>query len=259
MIWETIKSWFKRKITPAKPSDPVNNPPPIIIPPDVIKLPPHPEEIETGVTCSIDFKVPDHECLSGIIKLDNPNDVRILKIQKHFREFGFVYRDAANRILSRRTMPVCEDELKVLSFGLCALYYREDTKMDFTTCLHNGEKLTSVNKYGTTLIPKGRGKGKNWDWAQAADDAMFIKKSQFPAKWTLGSFLLFSEKFNGTGYRSKIGDKGRVELSPYVYAATSLHDETGKYYADSKYSPTAPEAQLGTAAVYLAVRNLGII
>jgi lysozyme family protein len=258
MWWDSVKKWFKNKLSPSKPAESVPGPAPIIIPPEIITLPSHPEVIETGVTCSIDFKTPDHECLAKIIQLDNPNDSRILKIQKHFKEFGFVYRDAASRILSRRTTPVYEDELGVLAIGLCALYYREDSRMDFTTCLHNGEKLSSVNKYGTTLIPKGRGKGKNWDWAQAADDAMFIKKSQFPAKWTMGSFLAFSEKFNGTGYRSKIGDKGRVELSPYVYAATNLHDETGKYYKDSKYSPTAPESQLGTAAVYLALKTLGL-
>ena len=68
--------------------------------------------------------------------------------------------------------------------------------------------------------------------------------------------LEFSERFNGLGYRSKIGDSGKIELSPYVFAGTNLHDETGKYVADGKYSQTAKEAQLGVASIIIGLNKV---
>ena len=244
-IWKRILSWFKRK-----EKAPVVTPP-IVIPPEVITLPstpPAPTKL-----CSVDFKLPDHECLAGMLKLDNPQDAQLLKIKEHYQLNESIYRKAALKIAQDVARPFSDDEMILLPKLLCALNYREDSDMDFNGVLHNGESLVSVNKYGTKLVPKGYGKGQNWTWAEAAHHAMMLKKSIFPSRWTLGACLAFAEKFNGLGYRSRIGDKGKVELSPYVYAFTNLHDETGKYVSDGKFSPTAPEKQRGVAAIMLAI------
>ena len=133
--------------------------------------------------------------------------------------------------------------------AVCALHYRESS-LSFAGVLHNGEKILNTGKK-TKLVPKGRGPFSTWE--EAAVDALMLKKSIFPSKWTFESMLEFSERFNGLGYRSKIGDSGKIELSPYVFAGTNLHDETSKYVSDGKYSPTAKEAQLGVAAILIAI------
>lgn len=130
-----------------------------------------------------------------------------------------------------------------------ALHMREDGYMRTTTALHNGELLTDVNKYGTRWVPKGRGQGQNWDWADAAIDALKLKGYHLIDKndWSLGKMCARAEVYNGLGYR-KTG-----EYSPYVCAGTTFHDETGKYVADGKYSSTAREGQLGVLAFWLAL------
>lgn len=126
---------------------------------------------------------------------------------------------------------------------LCALHYRESS-LRWDACLHNGERILGTGKK-TRLVPAGRGPFKTWE--EAAVDAIMMKRSLFPAEWTLANKLAFAEKYNGLGYR-KTG-----ELSPYVFAGTNKHDETGKYVADGKYSSTAPEKQLGVAAILLSL------
>ena len=132
---------------------------------------------------------------------------------------------------------------------ICALHYRESS-LSFAGVLHNGERILNTGKK-TKLVPKGRGPFKTWE--EAAVDALMLKKAIFPAKWTFESMMEFAERFNGLGYRTKIGDSGKIELSPYVFAGTNFYDETGKYVADGKYSSTAKEAQLGVAAILIAI------
>lgn len=214
------------------------------------------DSIEGDASCSTDYRKPDWNCLANAIVLDNVNDSRYKNFISRFFQFKESHFEKAALRILKETKGVLwsSDELENLSQLIAALYYREDTTMSFKTALHNGETLASINKYGTSIVPRGLGKGLNWTWDEAAHNAMMIKKSIFPKVWTFGECLAFAEKFNGLGYRSKIGDKGKVELSPYVGAGTTLHDETGKYYADGKYSKTANEAQLGVAALIKRIK-----
>lgn len=123
-----------------------------------------------------------------------------------------------------------------------ALHFRESS-CDFKGVLHNGERILGTGRK-TKLVPAGRGPFLTWE--EAAIDALMLKKAMFPREWTLASKLEFAEKFNGLGYRNT------NEFSPYVFAGTNFHDETGKYVADGKYSSSAPEKQLGVAAILLS-------
>lgn len=132
---------------------------------------------------------------------------------------------------------------------IACLHYRESS-LDFSGVLHNGERILGKGKK-TSLVPKGRGPFNTWE--ESAHDALILKKNIFPSQWTFANCLEFAERFNGLGYRSKIGDSGKVELSPYVMAGTNKHDETSKYTHDGKYSPTAPEKQLGICALMITL------
>lgn len=126
-----------------------------------------------------------------------------------------------------------------------ALHYRESS-LRFNGVLHNGENILGTGKL-TKLIPKGRGPFESWE--EAAIDALEMKKKIFPQVWNFESMCEFAERYNGLGYRN------RGELSPYVWAGTSKHDETGKYVADGRYSSTAIEKQLGVAALLIGLKK----
>lgn len=126
-----------------------------------------------------------------------------------------------------------------------ALHYRE-LSLRFNGVLHNGENILGTGRL-TRLVPKGRGPFETWE--EAAIDALELKKRIFPQVWNFETMCDFAEKFNGLGYRN------RGELSPYVWAGTSKHDETGKYVADGKYSSTAIEKQLGVAALLIGLKR----
>lgn len=126
---------------------------------------------------------------------------------------------------------------------LFALHYRE-ASLNFLGVLHNGERILGTGRL-TKLVPAGRGPFKTWE--EAAIDAINMKKGIFPTEWTFETKLIFAERFNGLGYRNT------REYSPYVFAGTNFHDETGKYVADGKYNALAPEKQLGVAALLLGL------
>lgn len=126
---------------------------------------------------------------------------------------------------------------------IAALHFRESS-LSFRGCLHNGDPLYRP----TTHVPKGRGPFASWE--ESAVDALMMDKEHFPVEWTVPNQLHFAEKFNGYGYRRT------SELSPYVWAYTNHHDETGKYVADGRYSATAIEKQLGVAAIIKGIDEL---
>jgi lysozyme family protein len=124
-----------------------------------------------------------------------------------------------------------------------ALHYRESS-LRFNGVLHNGENIIGTGRL-TKLVPKGRGPFSSWE--EAAVDALEMKRKIFPQVWNFESMCDFAERYNGLGYRN------RGELSPYVWAGTNKHDETGKYISDGKYSSTAIEKQLGVAALLIGL------
>lgn len=128
---------------------------------------------------------------------------------------------------------------------IACLHYRESS-VNFKCVLHNGERILGTGKK-TKLVPAGRGPFLTWE--SAAIDALMLKKYLFPKVWTIETELKFIEAFNGFGY------KKRGELSPYVWAATTKHDETGKYVADGKYDPNAKEKQLGAVSILKFLRK----
>lgn len=141
--------------------------------------------------------------------------------------------------------------------------YREDTSLSLSACLHNGEFIVGKNRK-TSLVPAGRGPFNKKatlaeNWLDAAIDAIQLKwpvYSKIINDKTLtpqGRSLKLAEIFNGLGYRSRIGDRGVIEYSPYVTSMTNHHDETSKYVADGKYDKHAKEKQAGVLALLLAI------
>lgn len=128
---------------------------------------------------------------------------------------------------------------------IAAIHYRESS-LNFRAVLHNGERIIGTGRK-TSLVPKGHGPFSNW--RESAIDALLIKKYMFPKQWTIERQLAFIEAFNGLGY------KRRGEMSPYVWAGTTKHNEIGKYVADGKYDATAKEKQLGAVAILKTLRK----
>jgi lysozyme family protein len=180
----------------------------------------------------------------GTVKTKNiPNYVEIVKSLKLDENRIIELKSLKNKfdITKERYQAVSNNCLDFPVDLMFALHFRESS-LDFKGVLHNGERILGTGRK-TKLVPAGRGPFLTWE--EAAVDALMMKKSLFPSEWTLASKLEFSEKFNGLGYRNT------NEFSPYVFAGTNFHDETGKYVADGKYSSTAPEKQLGVASILL--------
>jgi lysozyme family protein len=180
---------------------------------------------------------------SSVITKNIPNYVEIVKSLKLDENRIIELKSLKNKfdITKERYQAVSNNCLDFPVDLMFALHFRESS-LDFKGVLHNGERILGTGRK-TKLVPAGRGPFLTWE--EAAVDALMMKKSLFPSEWTLASKLEFSEKFNGLGYRNT------NEFSPYVFAGTNFHDETGKYVADGKYSSTAPEKQLGVASILL--------
>lgn len=123
---------------------------------------------------------------------------------------------------------------------IIGLIHMKEASCNFNKVLHNGETLANVNKYGTRLVPKGRGKGLNWTWEDAAVDALILNGSRWSkirgGNVELGEILYAVERYNGTGY---ITGAGRDEFSPYLWSMSNINDDYGKYVADGKFDPKA--------------------
>ena len=153
---------------------------------------------------------------------------------------------ASKKILANKDKYLAVEKATSVPWDVIACLHYRESSLNFAAVLHNGERIIGTDKK-TKLVPAGKGPFKTWE--EAAIDALFIKKYLFPKTWTIEAQLKFIEAFNGFGY------KKRGELSPYVWAATTKHDETGKYVADGKYDPNAKEKQLGAVALLKFLRK----
>jgi hypothetical protein len=134
-----------------------------------------------------------------------------------------------------------------------AIWHLRECDLDFRRCLHNGERIVGTSRK-TKLVPSNRGPFSNWE--ESALDAVELMGYTKIKNWTLDIFLDKAERYNGLGYRRRIGDSGEVEYSPYMTAGTNWSDETGKFVSDGKYDPSAKESQLGVIALLI---GLGIV
>lgn len=176
-----------------------------------------------------DAKNPDYEHLWETCEVDQTRVMEISNICKKILENKDKYE-------------LVQEKTGVPWFLVAALHYRE-ASLNFKTCLHNGDPLPGP----TFHVPRFR--GPFLSWSAAAVDALKYDGLHHFKYISPVSCLVMAEKFNGMGYR-KTG-----EYSPYVWAGTNHHDETGKYVGDGKYSATAKELQLGVAAIF---KGLGI-
>ena len=123
---------------------------------------------------------------------------------------------------------------------------------DMNGCLHNGDPWNRV----TVNVPKGRGPWSSW--VEAAVDALAFDKITPEKVNTIAKACEKIFRFNGTGYKTKIGDHGVVEYSPYCVAYSNFHDETSKYKSDGKYDPKAKEQQLGVITFWKEIERRGL-
>ena len=155
---------------------------------------------------------------------------------------GEVERECARIIKNRDTYN------KIARILFCAwwvpglIHYRESSRLTLDVYLHNGQRLGTP----TTIVPKGV-YFRAGQFVEAAVDA--LEDQKLDGVTDPATFLEKAERFNGLGYRKKIGDRGVIEYSPYIWAGANHHDETGKYVRDGKFDKRAVEKQLGVAAL----------
>lgn len=187
-----------------------------------------------GILSSIfkkkDLNIPNYEEIIKTLKLDDSRIIEARLLNDRYTKNIARYYSVADRTGVPMDL-------------IFAIHYRE-SECSFEACLQNGERIIGTGKK-TKEVPANRGPFKTWE--ESAIDALLMKRNLFPKSWSLASKLEFAEKYNGLGYRYT------NEFSPYVFAGTNFHDETGKYVSDGKYNPAAPEKQLGVAAILLAI------
>lgn len=137
-----------------------------------------------------------------------------------------------------RKLGVPEQLIPMVSKAIWAIHCREGS-CDFTTYLHNGEKLGKP----TTLVPAGINFS---NWEDAAVDAIKRELPKVGGKMpqSVPEWCAFAELYNGLGYENK------GVVSPYVMSGTS-HYTGGKYVADGRYDPNHKDQQLGFAALMM--------
>lgn len=220
-LWNWIKNLLKKE----------DKAPVVVVPPES----PIPEIPSEDDIQSFPGQILDFGKWKGM-KIDEERRKEFEDIKKHFFKHKERYENVSM---------ICG----VPSVLICALHYRESS-LSFLGVLHNGEKILGTGRK-TKLVPKGRGPFNKWE--ESAVDALMLKKSVMPSVWTFESMMEFAERFNGLGYRSKVGDSGKIENSPYICAGTNFHDETSKYTSDGKYSKTAKEEQLGVGGILIYI------
>lgn len=221
-LWRKIVQLFKPKREVPRPTPTPTGP---------MEIPDFPgDSVNDG-----DWKTPDFEYLWDNISVD-PERVDQVK-------------DVCDEILgNRHVYEKVQEKIGCPWWYVAALHYREST-LDFRGVLHNGQRIIGKGKK-TTWVPKGRGPFNSWE--EAAIDALKLKRYDKLDSWTIGECIRRAERYNGLGYRRK----GWGEYSPYLFAGSNWHDETGKYVSDGKYSDSAVEKQLGVCSIWKGLEGV---
>lgn len=120
-----------------------------------------------------------------------------------------------------------------------AVIHERECNQNFACSIAQGDPWNQQS----THVPKGIGPFKSF-----FDAAVFslMRCAPYAGKWTdwtAGGTLTILVLYNGTGYEDY-----HHEVSPYDWGATSMEQE-GKYVADSKWSASVWDTQLGCAAM----------
>lgn len=154
-------------------------------------------------------------------------------------------RQAAAKIISFKSLydPI-QSQTGVPWYVIGAIDDREES-FSHSGYLGNGDPLTRK----TTHVPKGRGPFSSW--SDGAIDAIHISGWDIlpsGGHWDIVTALIKCEAYNGAGY-AHMGMR-----SPYVWAGTSMQ-QRGKYNSDGHFDASIWDAQLGCAAIFLALKN----
>lgn len=207
------------------------------------------------------YKHPDFVYLWNNLTIDKNreeqvHDVcsRIMAYKKKYEKVAKIGAEKAKQYFTNKT----EDEINTKNIEtipwwyIAALHYRE-SNCDFDRILQNGQKIIGTGKV-TTWVPKGRGPFNSW--AESAVDALFVLKGYETFRtWSIYDCIARAERYNGLGYRYRIGDHGHAEYSPYLFSGTNFSDETGKFYFDGKYKANMIDKQIGVCAVWLGLKE----
>lgn len=133
-----------------------------------------------------------------------------------------------------------------------AAAHQMESGANFSTHLHNGDPLVAR----TSHVPAGRPTTGEppFTWQSSAIDALTMAPHELHLveDWSPERALWEWERYNGLGYfKKKIN-------SPYVWSFTT-HYTRGKYVADGKFDPDAVSEQCGTAAILLALIQIGAV
>jgi lysozyme family protein len=133
-----------------------------------------------------------------------------------------------------------------MPYWFVAVIHVLESNANFTTHLHNGDKLTAR----TVQVPKGRPKSGTppFTWRESADDALRYKSYEKVKDWSVSNCLVLLERYNGLGYQKK------NLPSPYLWSYTQYYFK-GKYVSDGKFDPEAVSKQPGVVAI---MKTIGV-
>lgn len=238
MSLKTVFYRIKNKLFPKKPTVEQKPIPVVITPvnPGESKPPGQIVQVVDSVNNG-NSSNPDWTYLVYTCRIDPDKYPSVLKVVEEQRKYW-------NRYLA------VSEKTGVPADVIANIHYKESS-LAWDKCLHNGDRVIGNGKK-TWQVPAGRGPFSTWE--EAAIDALMMKKSVFPSIWTTVEKLKFCQKYNGLGHQNK-----GLEYTPYVWAYTSHHDETGNYIADGKYSSTAVIKSPGIMAMMIIQDELGLI
>lgn len=132
-----------------------------------------------------------------------------------------------------------------IPWAVIAVIHERESSQDWRASLAQGDPWDRVSVH----VPAGRGPFGSWE--AAAIDAL-VACPPFLARrtdWSIAQALTALEAYNGIGYAA------RGVPSPYLWSGTDQY-RSGKYVRDGVYDPGKVDAQLGCAAIIMALMSL---